>query len=356
MPIKQVSRLSALSFAESVPGAGEGYPCHPQARDQWILTRRTLRNSATGSRPHAFLLEKERTQTGELGQVVTIFLTNRECPWRCLMCDLWKNTLLDTVPLGAIPEQIHFALTELEKNTGGAASNAKTIKLYNSGSFFDQRAIPFEDHGAIARSLRCFERVIVECHPALINERVTQFRDLLAGKLEVALGLETVHPRVLERLNKRMTVDQFARAAEFLRNHGISLRSFVLVKPPFQDESEALEWAQRSIDFALGCGAAAVSLIPVRFGNGALESLAAQGLFALPKMRTIELAGAYGVSLARARVFVDLWNLQQFSECDACFLSRHSRLEEMNHLQTVPPEVACALCDLGRCRSLGERS
>ncbi len=30
------------------------------------------------------------------------------------------------------------------------------------------------------------------------------------GKLEVAMGLETAHPEILERLNKRMTLTMFA--------------------------------------------------------------------------------------------------------------------------------------------------
>ena len=74
--------------------------------------------------------------------MATIFLTNRECPWKCLMCDLWKNTLEDSVPPGAIPEQIREALRVLPP--------ARRIKLYNAGSFFDGRAVPPEDHAAIA--------------------------------------------------------------------------------------------------------------------------------------------------------------------------------------------------------------
>jgi uncharacterized Fe-S cluster-containing MiaB family protein len=80
--------------------------------------------------------------SGAVVPVATIFLTNRECPWRCLMCDLWRNTLVDSVPAGAIPEQIEFALRQLPP--------ARHIKLYNSGSFFDRRAIPPEDFPAIA--------------------------------------------------------------------------------------------------------------------------------------------------------------------------------------------------------------
>ena len=65
--------------------------------------------------------------------------------------------------------------------------------------------------------MRGFERVIVECHPAFVSERCVAFRHLLGGRLEVAMGLETAHPEVLEKLNKRMTLEQFAAAASFLR-------------------------------------------------------------------------------------------------------------------------------------------
>ena len=87
---------------------------------------------------------------------------------------------------------------------------------------------------------------MVESHPRLAGEKALRFRDLLAGSLEVALGLETVHPQVLPRLNKKFTLRHFARAVEFLRKEGISVRAFVLVKPPFMDETEGLEWAVKS--------------------------------------------------------------------------------------------------------------
>ena len=53
-------------------------------------------------RPQQFLVEQERAESGEVVSVATLFLTNRECPWRCIYCDLWKNTTTETVPFGAI--------------------------------------------------------------------------------------------------------------------------------------------------------------------------------------------------------------------------------------------------------------
>jgi hypothetical protein len=217
------------------------------------------------------------------------------------MCDLWKNTLTERTPPGAIPAQIRYALARLQ--------HAEEIKLYNSGSFFDRLAIPREEYAQIAELVRGFQNVVVESHPALIGEDTLRFRDLVQGRLEVAVGLETAQPEVLARLNKRMTLDQFRAAAEMLRSESIALRAFVLVKPPFTTEDEALRWACRSIDFAFDCGAAAVSLIPVRAGNGALEELQRAGLFSPPELSTVVQAFEYGLQQRRGRVFVDLWDL-----------------------------------------------
>lgn len=346
------------------PTDAASYPGSAAQRDRWILARRGPRNPVDAGRPYAFLTELERAESGEVIPVATLFLTNRECPWRCLMCDLWKNTLTETVPAGAIPTQIDHALAQLPP--------ARHIKLYNSGSYFDPRAIPPEDHGAIAERVRDFERVIVECHPALVGESAVRFRDLLHNargsrrreeaevssnglgppphvggygtqpKLEVAMGLETVHPDALPKLNKRMTLDQFSRAAAFLRQHDIALRVFVLVKPPFLDESEAREWAARSVRFAFDCGASVVSLIPTRLGNGALETLAARGDFAPPKLATFEAAFDDALAQRRGRVFADTWDLERFSNCPACFTARKERLERMNFTQRPEAAVSCS--------------
>ncbi len=274
---------------------------------------------------------------GEIVPVATVFLTNRECPWRCLMCDLWKNTLEHSVAPGMIPAQIEYALQRL-----GAA---RQIKLYNSGSFFDPRAIPIEDHPTIAARVREFDRVIVECHPKLVGDACFKFRDRLAGTLEVAMGLETAHPQVLERLNKRMTLDDFSSAAARLRAHGIGLRVFILVKPPFMQEEEALEWAYRSLDFAFKCGATAATLIPTRTGNGAMDQLARIGEFSPPQLRTVEAAAAYGLSLGKGRVFVDLWEPSLQPTCPACVEARIDRLRHLNLSQVSPAPVSCHVCD-----------
>lgn len=314
-----------------------GYPLEPAQRADWIVARRPPRAQLDPNRPYAFFVEEECSATGEVVPVATIFLTNRECPWRCVMCDLWKNTLTEPVGRGAIPRQIAYALERLPA--------ARQVKLYNSGSFFDVQAIPREDYPAIAGLVQSFERTIVECHPALVGPRCFEFRELLGHTIEVAMGLETVHAEVLEQLNKQLTVDKFAEAARVLRAKDMDVRAFILVQPPFMRPEESLVWAERSLDFAFDGGATAASLIPTRGGNGAMEALERAGQFTRPHLATVEAATEYGLRLSRGRIFVDLWDLRRTEPgCGECWPARIERLQTMNLRQRVPDAVECAQC------------
>ena len=251
------------------------------------------------------------------------------------MCDLWRHTLEETVPVGAIPEQLERALAADQVEH---PRRAQWLKLYNAGSFFDSQAIPAADWPKLALKAQSFERLVVECHPKLIREdRILPFQRLLGSgtRLELALGLETAHPEVLERLNKGIDREDFQRSAHWVRHHDMDLRVFVLVKPPFLNDSEALEWACRSIDFAFDCGANTISLIPTRSGNGALESLSARGEFAPPRPETLESALAYGIQLGRGRVFADTWDLEKLEPNAIRCSSLRARLEHANQEQCI---------------------
>ncbi len=289
--------------------------------------------------PYGFFLEQERSPSGGIVTSGTILLTNKECPWRCLMCDLWKNTLEQAVPIGAIPRQIRFALERFH-------APPTQIKVYNSGSFFDSAAVPLADYPDIARAVAFARHLIVESHPRLVGERPLRLRGLLSPScsLEVAMGLETIHPQVLPRLNKKFDLGHFDRAARFLCVNGIAVRAFVLVKPPFTEEAEAVEWAVKSAAFAFSCGASVVTLIPTRGGNGAMERLREAGQFTPPKLSTLERALELALNLRAGRVFADTWDLETFSDCSVCLEKRRERLRAMNLSQTVCAPVACSAC------------
>jgi hypothetical protein len=284
-------------------------------------------------------VEKERTISGKIEDTAIIFLTNRECPFHCLMCDLWKNTTDKSVSIGDIPSQIEWAMKQMPE--------AKHLKLYNSGSFFDKKAIPEEDYGRITSLVGGFETVIVESHPKFINERCLRFRDMIKPELHVAIGLETVHPEILLKLNKQMTLEDFRNSVSFLTQNGIQSRAFILLKTPFQSEPEGVYWAKKSIDFAFNVGVECCTVIPVRAGNGAMDLLMEKGDFSLSNIHSLETVLEYGINLNAGRVFADVWDIGLFSNCEKCVGQRTGRLTNMNLSQLITSRVTCS-CDFDK--------
>ncbi len=301
--------------------------------DRQIRSLREKKNKADPSRPYSWSVEKERTREGKIEDTGTIFLTNKECPFTCLMCDLWMNTTDNSVSAGDIESQLNHVLPEFK--------SVPNLKLYNSGNFFDGKAIPENAIEMIAGKLGNFKTLIVENHPNFINDRCLKFRDMISGELQVAIGLETVHPEILPRLNKKMDLADFEKAVRFLGGYHIPVRAFILLGLPYIDEKESIFWAKRSIDFAFQCGVECCSIIPLRTGNGAMNLLQDRGLFHQPSIASLEEAGEYGISLGSGRVFMDTWDLEDFSKCDECLPQRKERLHRMNLYQSIPGKIKC---------------
>jgi archaeosine synthase beta-subunit len=303
---------------------------------KWIATCRGRKNNVDPLKPYAWHIEKERTSSGTVEDVATIFLTNMECPFRCLMCDLWKNTTDNPVSPGVIPKQIEWALNHFP--------DVKNLKLYNSGSFFDKKAIPESDYRKIASLVSNFDTVIVESHPGFINEGCFRFRDMIKSDLQIAIGLETVNREVLMRLNKQMTLENFAESVNFLMTNDIFTRAFILLRPPFLSETEGVFWAERSLDFAFSTGVECCVIIPVRTGNGAMDQLIEKGIFTPPDIHSLEKVLEYGIEQQAGRVFADTWDLKLFSKCDKCLGERTDRLIAMNLNQKFFRQIKCT-CD-----------
>ena len=304
--------------------------------------------------PPPALLEEERLPGGrEVAPALTVFLTGAECPFTCVFCDLWRHTLDGPTPPGALAAQVEAALGAHP----GIDLSRTVVKLYNASNFFDDRAVPPADRRAIARRLAGARRVVVECHPRLVGAACFDFaRELGGAALEVALGLETVHPEAFARLGKGMEMADFAAAAARLRAGGIAVRAFVQVGLPFIPPDEVIDWAVASVAHALEAGAGNVSLIPTRGGNGAMEVLAERGDFAQPSLADLEAALERSLGLPAARlgggagsgpgavVTADLWDLERFARCPSCLPDRRERLRRVNLTGEPEPRVACPEC------------
>jgi radical SAM enzyme (TIGR01210 family) len=120
---------------------------------------------------------------------------------------------------------------------------ARMLKVYTSGSFLDDREIPATARNEILdwcheRGQRLLFESRTEYVTAESMETVLHKHD----DIEVAIGLESANDKVLKyAINKNMTVADYDRAAATVKTAGARLRSYVLLKPPFLTEAEAIE-------------------------------------------------------------------------------------------------------------------
>lgn len=310
------------------------------AEDGRIRSLRPPKPHVEPLRAHGWLVEEERRPGGATERALTVFLAGAECPFTCSFCDLWKWTIDGPTPPGALPTQILGALRAADLGSPPPVR----LKLYNASNFFDRRAVPVSDLPAIARLAAPFAGVTVESHARTVGAATLEFARMLSGRLEVAVGLETIHPLAAAGMNKRLDVEVFDRAADFLLANGIDLRVFVLLGAPLIPSAEAVEWAVRTAEHALARGASVVSIIPVRRGNGELDRLAALGHFTAPTLGELEEALVRCVALGPGVVTTDLWDADALAACEACREARVERLRRVNASGLVEARVACTEC------------
>jgi archaeosine synthase beta-subunit len=312
----------------------------PSITDRRIRSLRPPKARVDPYAAQGTLLEEERRPNGRIEQALTVFLTGAECPFTCSFCDLWRWTTDGPTSPGALTTQLERVLRSL------APPVPDRLKIYNASNFFDERAVPPEDLRAIAELSSVFGGVTVESHANTIGPKTVAFAERISGRLEVAVGLETIHPIAAPRLNKRLDLERFDWAARFLAENGIDLRVFVLLGAPYIPTEESVEWTVRTVEHAVERGASMVSIIPVRGGNGEIERLQALGHFRPPTLSQLEEALDRCLQFTESVVTADLWDIDRLSACDNCRSLRVERLRRLNVTGRPEPRIEC---DMSEC-------
>jgi archaeosine synthase beta-subunit len=167
------------------------------------------------------------------------------------------------------------------------------ISVYNSGNWFANREIPplarQHIYQTIAHS-HC-EGLMVESLPQFITPQLMEdARTYLGNKrLIVAIGLQSVNDTVRNVcVNTTCTKEQFERASRLLWEYGYTARVYLMVKPPFLTEKEAIVDTVASIRYAAKLGYEDVSICPTRIAPYTLAAeLDKRNLYTAPSLWTI---------------------------------------------------------------------
>src|SRR5512137_1681270 len=156
---------------------------------------------------------------GKVVDAWVIIFRTRGCYWAqasgCSMCG-YVNDVAREVSVADLRHQLD---TVLKRHTG-----QPMVKVYTSGNFFDDHEVAPEVRGTILKELgdRC-DKVTVETLSHLLR------RDQLDAATKLVRGLE-----------------EHARAARVCRDAGATVKTYLLIKPPFLTEREAIEDAVKS--------------------------------------------------------------------------------------------------------------
>ncbi|MFB6151488.1 MAG: radical SAM protein [Haloarculaceae archaeon] len=239
--------------------------------------------------PTRVWLDEDLTPEGFVDSL-TIILNTGGCRWAraggCTMC----GYVAESVEGGNVAHedllaQIDACLDhEREHADGRDGDRADMVKIYTSGSFLDEREVGPETRRAIAETFADRERIVVESLPDFVDrEKVADFTGRGVAT-DVAIGLETATDRVRhDCVNKYFDFGDFEdacaetlaageAAADRAGDSGVADRSdaaaagvkaYLLMKPPFLSEAEAVADMKRSVRRCAGVdGCHTVSMNP----------------------------------------------------------------------------------------------
>lgn len=260
--------------------------------------------SCRPERPVAAWIDRERLGD-EVVPALTLILKSGGCSWnRCLMCGYRHFRYTgDEASLTAL---IRSQLRWVEERFSGGQEYGM-VKIFTSGSFLDPLEVPAGARREILSALRG-KAVIVETRPEFVTEEAVRecMEDLDTGSgrvsFSVAIGLETSDDAIREKcMNKGFGFDDFLRASRTARHTGAGVKAYLLQKPPYLTEREAIEDVIRSIH-DVRPHADAISLNPCTVQKGTeVERLWRHGAYRPPYLWSVIL----GLSKAEGGVICD---------------------------------------------------
>ena len=261
------------------------------------------RTSAVDSHVREFHLD------GSPCRRVIIYLKSPGCKWAaqanggCFMCGHWAGTEQGiTIASELLIEQVRSELGKYDW------SQYPVICVYNAGSFMCDHEMPHIARVSILRTIADIQElklVVIESRPEFINPRAAEeLASLLPQRLQVGVGLESVSDKVRRLcVNKGFEKEDFEEAVTTLRAHGIGTLAYVLLKPPFLSECEAIEDAIATITYAFEAGVEAVSLEPVSVQRHTLvERLANANVYRVPWIWSVREVAKSTAHLGEVRI------------------------------------------------------
>jgi len=216
--------------------APENTPGSVRKRESWDATE-----------PATVYKTPEILPDGTPCTAATVIFRTRGCVWwwksGCTFCGYF-NDVRDDVTADDLFAQWDEAKRRLDDFEG-----CSMVKVYTSGTFFEDRENPPEWQEAILRETheRGLDLVIEAQAQMCTPEKIAWVAERHPG-CTVAIGLEAYDDTVLRfHVNKGFSTKQWHRSIDMLRENGLRVKTYLLFKPPFMSEGDALQHTSKWI-------------------------------------------------------------------------------------------------------------
>jgi len=234
---------------------------------------------------------------GERVKRFVIHFRSRGCLWQhinggCSMCGFWEETTQFKVRVSAADFVTQFTKALDDHHLG----SYPVLSLYNAGSLLQEEETPFsaveEICHLIARQLPELKRLIIESRVEYITrEKLLSLQKILGSQTQLALGIGFESENDLVRnvlVNKGASKRVFERVVDLTSSLDIHSIVYLLVKPPFLTEREAIEDVVNSCRYVSDVGVREINLETMTVEAKTLVStLHEKGLYALPWLWSI---------------------------------------------------------------------
>jgi len=198
---------------------------------------------------------------------LVLLLPGKGCEWAkktggCSMCDFSKRSReigknFSSNGLIAL-YKIAVNLTENEKPLN--------LTIYNGGSFLNDNEIPFDTQLKIchlANKHSSIKKLFIESRVEFITEdKIKLLKQELKNKtLIIGIGLESQDDKIRNVfIKKGLSKENYEKTIEILKKNNIRVSTYVLLKPIYLAEKEAIEEAVKTIKYAFDKGTNEVAL------------------------------------------------------------------------------------------------
>lgn len=208
---------------------------------------------------------------GKPVKALTITLNPSGCVWAknggCTMCGEFEGSAKDA----GIPDYIHIA--QFAKAIADLVPEYKPtwLRINQEGNYansFETASIAQTTILGLAAQIKGIERITIESRPQYLTESILkEYARIISPhniELEIGMGFEAADDVVRNIcVNKGENLNDFKKVVELMTDYNIRSLAYVLLKPPFLTENEAIDVAIQSIVSATEMGFQRISLEPM---------------------------------------------------------------------------------------------